>query len=149
MSGPTNLRHFTIEEANRALPDLRHRLPELRKLMRKIERAEDRLEILDLICNRSVSAANPDLREYLGLKAKYHRLIERFEERLAAMDAEGYLLMNLEEGIVHFAARRHGKRVVLCWKEGESEVGHWHAPDGNGRIDEGDRRDIGTPWKER
>ncbi|NNE43476.1 MAG: DUF2203 domain-containing protein [Gemmatimonadetes bacterium] len=147
MSGPTDLRIFTIEEANRALPDLRQRLPELRKLLRKIERAEDRLDILDLICNRSVSASNPDLREYLSLKAKYHRLIERFEERLSDLDAVGYLLMNLEDGVVHFVARRRGQNVLLCWKEGESEVGHWHEPH-DGTADEGDRRDIGTPWKE-
>ena len=143
MSGPVDPPVFTVEEANRALPDLRRRLPDLRKLLRKIERAEERLEILDLICNRAVSSANPDLREFLSLKTKYHRLIERFELQLSELDTAGYLLMDLEKGIVHFVGRHHGQSVMLCWHEGEEEVRHSHSPSEDGLTDETDRRDIG------
>jgi hypothetical protein len=29
-------------------------------------------------------------------------------------------------GLIDFYVRREGRMVFLCWKLGESEIGHWH-----------------------
>lgn len=141
MQGRTDLRVFTIQEANRAIREIRKQLPELRRSVRDIERAEGRLAILDLICNRSVAHGNPDLQEFLAQRLKYHRKITRFEEILAVMERRGYLLTDLEKGVVHFIARRGGESVLLCWREGEKEITHWHELDGDA-PDEGARRNL-------
>ena len=141
MSGDTELRIFTLEEANRAIQDLRETLPAVRKALRNIERAEERLEILNLICNRAVASGNPDLREYLGVRVKYHRAITRLEELLDRLERSGYLLIDLDKGVVHFAARQGGQDVLLCWKEGEKVISHWHEPSED-EHDEDERRQI-------
>mgnify|MGYP000240581182 CR=1 FL=1 len=60
----------------------------------------------------------------------------------AHLAAEGYLLRDLERGVVHFAARRGLDYVLLCWNEGEDTVTHWHAIGEEGLPDESERHDI-------
>ena len=142
MASRTEVRVFSFREANGAIAELRRTLPVLRKVLRDVETTEGRLEILDLICNRSVTTENPDLQEYLSLKVKYHRTISKFEGILRHLENAGYLLRDLDKGVVHFRSRREGKSVLLCWKEGEDKISHWHALDGNRLPKEDHRRQI-------
>ncbi len=144
MASRPDVRIFTIREANEAVKELRQTLPALRRTLREIERLEDRLEVLDLICDRAVSSDNPDLREYLSAKVRYHRGISEFEGMLGALETQGYLLRDLEKGVVHFVARRGHRNVLLCWTEGEPAVSHWHPIDGDAPPSE-DRRRAMTP----
>lgn len=141
MARPTSLRVFSLQEANRSLGELRKTLPALRRILRDIEKTEDRLGILHLICNRSVASENPDLEEYLRTKVGYHRRITEFEGLLSNLEDEGYLLRDLDHGVVHFIARRGKKTVLLCWKEGEKKIAHWHSLDDES-TDEDTRRRI-------
>jgi hypothetical protein len=147
MANRREVRVFSIEEANQAIRDLRKTLPALRKVLREIERMERRLEVLGLICNRTVASDNPDLQEYLKLKVRYHRRITEFEGLLSSMDTQGYLLRDLEKGVVHFLGRRGKEGVLLCWKEGEKNVSHWHAIEKNRLPEEANRREIES-WDE-
>ena len=103
---------------------------------------EDRLEVLDLICNRAISAGNPDLQEYLTLRVRYHRTIADFESKLTRLREKGHLLRDLEKGVVHFVGRRGGEQVLLCWREGEPEISHWHSLRGKGGDNEDQRQHI-------
>jgi hypothetical protein len=141
MARETELRVFSITDANRSIDELRKALPALRRTLRDIERVEDRLEILDLICNRSVASKNPDLQEYLSTRVRYHRKITEFETMLLHLEGGGFLLRDLEKGVVHFAGRKGGKTVLLCWREGEKKISHWHALEGES-TDEDTRRRI-------
>jgi len=145
MTTPTGQRIFTIQKANQAVRELRRTLPALRRALRRAEQMEDRLEVLDLICSRAISPDNPDLQEYLSLRLRYHRAVSELDDRLRQLAAKGYLLRDLDKGVVHFRGRRAGKRVFLCWREGEAEISHWHArgqesagEDQRQRIDEHD-----------
>jgi hypothetical protein len=141
MASDAGLRIFTVEEANRAVKDLRKTLPALRRILGEVELLEDKLAVLGLICDRAVAADNPDLREYLATKLRYHRKISEFEGMWKALESQGYLVRDLEKGVVHFASRRGKQNVFLCWREGEARVSHWHAGE-ESRPDEESRRDI-------
>ena len=142
MISQTDLREFTVEEANRSVDDLKKTLRALRGLLRTVEKMESRLEILELICNRSVTSNNSDLKEYLALKLQYHAQISKLEHNLLQMKSEGYLLQDLANGVVHFIAKRGPEHVLLCWKEGEKDVSHWHSLKDDGFLDEDERLNI-------
>jgi hypothetical protein len=142
MARQIELRVFSLPEANRSITELRKTLPVLRRTLRDIEKMEDRLDVLDLICNRSVASDNPDLQEYLNLKVDYHRKIKEFEGLLLHFEKEGYLLRDLDKGVVHFVGRKDGETVLLCWKEGEKKITHWHSLENGGSTVEDDRRRI-------
>jgi len=141
MARQASLRVFSIQEANRSIAELRKALPALRRILRDIERTESRLGILDLICNRSVASENPDVQEYLSTRVKYHRRITELDGELSRLEEAGFLLRDLDRGVVHFVARRRGKTVLLCWKEGEKRICHWHAL-GEESTEEDTRRRI-------
>jgi hypothetical protein len=143
MESGAETRIFTIPEANETLTGLRRTLPSMRRRLLRIERMENRLEVLDLICDRSVSHTNPDLRELLSLRVRYHRALAGFEEILRTLERQGYLLRDLDKGVVHFLGRLNEERVLLCWREGEREITHWHPIEGESLPDEKLRRPIG------
>ncbi|GJM43279.1 MAG: hypothetical protein DHS20C21_01210 [Gemmatimonadota bacterium] len=142
MASRAEYRVFSIAKANQAVRELRRTLPALRRAVRNVEHMEERLEVLDLICNRAVSADNPDLKEYLSTRERYHRVLAELSSKLATLDEKGYLLRDLEKGVVHFVARRAGEHVLLCWREGEPEVAHWLPLNGQGAPDEQQRQRI-------
>ncbi len=142
MASRSEVRIFTIQEANEAAKELRQTLPAMRRTLHEIEKLEDRLEVLDLICSRAVSSENPDLQEYIALKVRYHRKISEFEGMLGSFETQGYLLRDLDKGVVHFPARRGNQDVMLCWTEGEREIKHWHPVDGGRCPEDRDRHVI-------
>lgn len=133
---------FSIQKANRAVKELRRTLPALRRTLYRIESMERRLEVLNLICDREVSADNADLQEYLSCRARYHRTIGEFRATLTRLEEKGYLVRDLEKGVVHFIGRRAGQHVLLCWREGEPEIRHWHPLRSHGLPDERGRKKI-------
>jgi hypothetical protein len=135
-------KYFTVQEANAAIIELRKTLSALRTVLEDIERMEERLEVLDLICNRAVVAGNADLQEYLALKIRYHQRISEFEGILQQMETEGHLLRDLDKGVVHFISRRGSDDVLLCWTEGEDTITHWHALEASRPASEDRRLEI-------
>ena len=114
-------RHYTVDQANAALPWVSERIERLRA-------ARD-------------GFADEEAREALGEATPGNgggepgRVVsEAFLELQAAageLDAMEVVVRDLERGLVDFPALRDGREVYLCWEEGEAEIGYWH------EIDEG------------
>ena len=112
-------RHYTLEQANAALPWVQERMERLRT-------ARD-------------DFSDEDVREALGEATPGNgggepgRLVsEAFLELQAAaaeLDALDIVVRDLERGLVDFPAIRDEREVYLCWEEGEPEIGFWHEAD--------------------
>ena len=112
-------RHYTVEQANAALPWVQERMERLRT-------ARD-------------DFSDEDVREALGEATPGNgggepgRLVsEAFLELQAAaaeLDALDIVVRDLERGLVDFPAIRDEREVYLCWEEGEPEIGFWHEAD--------------------
>jgi len=135
---------FTLEDANGVLPDLTRALPELRRVRREIGRLDERVRILEIICDPPVVEGNPDLRELRTLRRKSERKVARFEVALAEMEERGHHLIDLDRGVVHFEARDGSVPILLCWREGEAEIRHWHSLE-EGAPDERRRKRLTEP----
>ena len=144
MAKKNHLRIFSVAEANEVIVELRRTLPAMRTALKQMEVMEDRLAVLELICNRAVSADNPDLREFIATKIRYHRKVAEFEGMWQGVEDMGVLIQDLEKGMVHFASKRGQQSIFLCWREGEAAVTHWH--DSQEQVsEEPDRKRI--DWK--
>jgi hypothetical protein len=111
------VKHFTPDEANQLLP-------QVRSLVIQVMHA--RQVIID---------ARPELWPVLekglgngGSKKAGEMLIEfkRIEDGLNALKELGVVVKDISIGLVDFPALRAGREILLCWKYDEPQVAFWH-----------------------
>jgi hypothetical protein len=112
-------RHYTVEQANAALPWVSERLVRIRDALGELLSPEstEALELIDVdqgggYPGRAVAGATLAL-----LSAA---------SELQALDV---VLRDPESGLIDFPSIRDGEEVYLCWRPGEDRVAWWHDPD--------------------
>ena len=110
-------RLFTVEEANAVLPDLRATLGAMRDARAVVMRSAERV--------RKAVRGNGGGTE----SSEYSDALDLLKRETERLSADGIILRDIESGLIDFPAERDGRRVFLCWKVGEDEVGFWHPMD--------------------
>jgi hypothetical protein len=109
-------KHYTREEAEALLPQVREWLARLNEMRSKMERDDKRLASLmqpghdiggDLV-NRSIRTL-ADMQILLG----------EFQKR-------DIHIKDIERGLLDFPAIIGGREVFLCWELGEDNIEFWH-----------------------
>ncbi len=114
------VRHYTVEQANAALPWVSERLGRMRDALGELLSGEATraLEKID----------TADGGGYPGrVVAGATLTILAAASELQAVDV---VLRDPASGLIDFPSIREGQEVYLCWRPGEDRVGWWHAPDG-------------------
>jgi hypothetical protein len=118
------MRHFTPEEANAALAEVR---PLVEKMVARREThaaALERQEVLEQRIRGNGGGIPP------ATLAEAQAEVEREGRELAKIVDEitehGAEVKDLDEGLIDFPALRHGETVLLCWKLGEDAIEYWH-----------------------
>jgi len=109
-------RHWTLEQANLALPVVGATVRRLRGARRRL--AERGFDTDFALLAESTGGAWPGLeRAHESVEvALGFELLERLD----------IVVRDLERGLVDFPAMRDGDEVYLCWLLDEPAVGHWH-----------------------
>lgn len=123
----TQIKFLTVREANALLPLVQQSLAFLRDLRTSILRTQAQIEIEEM------TGSLPDGKLSAQAQTAVARAIGelqvqtgRFEEKLGELFRAGAHLKDLDAGLVDFYSLRDSQTILLCWKEGEKEVGHWH-----------------------
>ena len=96
------VRHWTLDEATAALPDVREKVQRLRQLVRARPTANGQGARLDTEIAAIVKELNDD----------------------------GIIVRDPERGLIDFPARTpSGETYLLCWLDGEDAIEWWHWPD--------------------
>ncbi len=103
---------FTIDEARRLLPEVLSRADELVRV---------RADLVEL--RQALSDGSPSP---LGGLAEAKALEARMSELLGWFPASGIDLKGLAPLLIDFPAVLDGEQVLLCWLEGESQIGWYH-----------------------
>ncbi len=118
-AGATETVVFTVDSANRALVLVRRIVEDI------VRRYQD---LMSLRAERELLAgAGPEVeRRGADLRDQIEKRIDALNRLAAELGEVGVELKDWATGLVDFPAIRDGKRVLLCWRLGESEVAHWH-----------------------
>ena len=109
-------RHYTLDQANAALPWVTERIERMRTAREDLSDTEARAALTEAAPTNGGGA--PGLvvsRAFLALR-----------EALEELQAVEVVLRDLERGLVDFPAVRDGEEIYLCWEQGEGEIGFWH-----------------------
>ena len=111
-------RVFTLEEARALVPTLSGLLTQLQAAHRELVAVAPKEASRIASGNGSASTAS-------ALAAAEHRYVELIRE----IDGIGVIVRDPRTGLVDFAATRDDEPIYLCWRLGESDIGHWHPRD--------------------
>lgn len=118
-------RTFTLGEAHELLPLLS-------SLLQNAMRAQQRVEEIDQEFQALVShillsgGVQVDPIHTSRLKAERERQAQKLEDAVREISASGVQLKDLGEGLLDFPCMMNGKVILLCWKQGEAAIEHWH-----------------------
>jgi hypothetical protein len=120
------VRHFTPEEANAALSEVRPLVERMVEHRRAHVEALERQEELEGRIRGNGGGIPPALLAETAAEVERHaRELARAVDDIVDLGVE---VKDLDEGLVDFPAQRRGETVLLCWQLGEDEIRYWHTP---------------------
>jgi hypothetical protein len=122
------VRHFTPEEANEALAEVRPLVESMVAHRRAHAAALARQEELEGHIRGNGGGIPPA--ELAETAAEIEREARELAGVVDDLTRLGVEVKDVDEGLVDFPALRGGETVLLCWKLGEDEIGYWHTIDG-------------------
>lgn len=122
MKFPVKAILFTVEEANKLLPEIRTILDEF-KDRKKIffELKEEVFELTEIVNTEDYRREELSKKERILMAIS--KEIENLFEELAKF---GCIVKDIDNGLVDFISIFQGKKVFLCWKQGEENVSWYH-----------------------
>ncbi|RXZ77812.1 DUF2203 family protein [Paenibacillaceae bacterium] len=121
---------FTVKEANALLPQLRADLIRIQALLQQFEDKYVTLEQFKMSHAQSLAydvTIDPQADPFFELEGQLDFMRMEAEMQIENFSRKGVLLKMISPGLIDFPAMINGHNALLCWKEGEDEVGHYHS----------------------
>lgn len=118
-------RLFTLQQAERLLPEVEAAIREAIALQAEYQEAE---EDWQRITRRITLQGGVMVDHSLLLEQKSHResAAQAFKSSIERIHGLGCLVKDLDIGLVDFPTLFRGEEVYLCWKLGERGIQYWH-----------------------
>ena len=108
--------HYTREEAQALVPQLRAWLADLNRLRAEVEQYDRRLGGMN---TEGQDTGGETVNNWIRALAKMQQLLAEFQRR-------EIFIKDLSRGLVDFPALIGGREVFLCWEADEDTVEFWH-----------------------
>jgi hypothetical protein len=112
---------FTVDHANRTLPLVRRIVEDI---VREHRAWQEAIVELDLLVS-GVRADLPDPRA-TALERRIQAIARDIDQCQGELESLGIQLKDRRLGLIDFPSEMDGRRVLLCWRLGESSVQFWH-----------------------
>jgi hypothetical protein len=109
-------KHYSREEANALLPQIRKWLERLNRLREDLHRYEKRLSGLT---EQGNDIGGETVNSWIRALADMQELLAEFQQRQI-------FIKDLERGLLDFPALIGGREVFLCWESDEQTIEFWH-----------------------
>lgn len=124
MPEPSEDRLYTVEEANAMLPWVVERLGIATEAGDRLTAARtDQAELEGL--SRSNGHGDIDSR-LSNVRTEGDSALEVLQGILEEFGKRQIPVRDVDSGLIDFPGERDGRKVWLCWRMGEPEVGYWH-----------------------
>ena len=122
MNFPVKDKLFSVEEANTLLPEIRTILDEFKDRKQMFfELKEEIIELTEIVDSEEYRSEELSKKERI-MRATSNEIENLFEE-IADL---GCVVKDIDNGLVDFISIFKGRKVFLCWKQGEDKVSWYH-----------------------
>ncbi len=122
MNPPVKDKLFSVEEANMLLPEIRTILDEFKDRKKMFfELKEEIIELTEIVDSEKYRSEELSKKERI-MRATSNEIENLFEE-IADL---GCVVKDIDNGLVDFISIFKGRKVFLCWKQGEDKVSWYH-----------------------
>ena len=112
---------FTLDEANRMIPEMREKLTRLQSLYARIGAMRDEAK---------AAASASEFGGGMEGGSGYVRALYKVGKLTTEIHEAGVQLKDYDRGLIDFPSMRGGRIVLLCWQLGEGdEIEWWHEMD--------------------
>jgi hypothetical protein len=119
-------RYFTVEQAERQLPEVEKLLREA--LFHKAESQRAGQDFEDIATHiRMAGGVRVDHAKLLAIRARRDTSTAALRDALERIEEMGVMVKDLDIGLIDFFTRYQDRDVFLCWKLGETGIRFWHA----------------------
>jgi len=118
-------RRFTLETAERLLPEIENRLREAIGVKAAFDEAQSELQA---VAQRVMMLGGVlvDREKIHQNKLRRDQCAENLKNVIQNIQELGCLIKDLDIGLVDFPTLFRGEEVYLCWKLGEPGIAFWH-----------------------
>ena len=109
-------KHYTRDEAQALIPQLREWLASLNRLRAEVERYDKRLGGMNA---EGLDTGGETVNNWIRALAGMQSILAEFQRR-------EIFIKDLSRGLVDFPAIIGGREVFLCWESDEDTVEFWH-----------------------
>lgn len=117
-------RYFTLEEANDLLPTILKEINELKTLQQDFE---SKLKKLERVKHSMQLDLRNDTDSIFKMESELDFIEMQIQLHVNNIQSTGAQLKGIETALVDFPAILNEKEILLCWKEDESEITHYHS----------------------
>ena len=118
------VRHFTLDEANAALEQVRPLVEQLVSCRGEHVGALERQEELEGKIRGNGGGIPPA--QLAEATAEVDAHARRLAKLIDEINEHGAEVKDIDSGLIYFPALRRGETVLLCWQLGEDEIAFWH-----------------------
>ena len=118
-------RLFTLDEANRLIPELQKSISDILEKKETYARRHDALFMGELLRHAEANPFHADS----DLETEIHQMeeaIASLEHDLKRIRELGCVVRNLERGFIDFLSEHEGEKIYFCWKSGENSIQFYH-----------------------
>lgn len=119
-------KYFTVEEANQLLPMVRTELAYLQQLRKQFFQKYQDLQGARKILSYTTGPITSLNNTIFMLECQLDFLDIEASLRLKSLHDKGILIKDIDMGLVDFPSLLNGQEVLLCWKQGEERITHYH-----------------------
>ena len=118
---------YTVEEANAMLPWVIEQLGSAAEAADRLSEARSGVVELEGL---SRSNGHGDLDSRLSdARSDESRALNALRGILSEFEERQIPVRDVDSGLIDFPGERDGRKVWLCWRMGEPQVGYWHEID--------------------
>ncbi|OBZ13861.1 MULTISPECIES: DUF2203 domain-containing protein [Bacillales] len=117
---------FTLDEANELLPQLKEDLKLLQQLTAQFENLYVDYQKEKAVYEQAFAAVQGSKDPFFEQESQLEFMKMEADLLIDNFSRKGVLLKMINPGLIDFPAVLDGENILICWKEGEEHISHYH-----------------------